>query len=84
MPRRSVRAVFRGEDGKGTVADQLEDITAMLVNCRNDCIGVVVQQWDGLFRRGIGDTREPSQITEPDNGVDRSGIPRTIRPPSTR
>jgi hypothetical protein len=38
-----VRAVFRGEDGKRTVADQLEYITAMLVNCRNDCIGVVVQ-----------------------------------------
>jgi hypothetical protein len=45
-----VRAVFRGEDGKRTVADQLEYITAMLVNYRNDCIGVVVQ-YRSLHRR---------------------------------
>ena len=68
-----MHAVFGGEDGKRTVADQLEYITAMLVDRRDDRIGVVVQQWDYLFRRGVGDTREPSQIAEPNDGVDSLG-----------
>ena len=68
-----VRAVFRSEDGKRTVADQLEHIAAMLMNGRDDCIGVVIQQWDYLFRCSVGDAREPSQITEPNNGIDALG-----------
>ena len=68
-----MRAVFRSEDRKRTVADQLEHVAAMLVNGRDDRIGVVVQQWDDLFRRSVGDAREPSQIAEPDDGIDALG-----------
>ena len=73
MPRRIRARGLPREDRKRTVADQLNDVTAMPVNCRHDCIEVVVQQWDDLFRRSVGDTREPSQITEPDDGVDALG-----------
>src|SRR4029453_8234259 len=52
-----VRAVFRGEDGKRTVADQLEYLPAMLVNCRNDCIGASFSI--------VPSTADPSGIDEP-------------------
>ena len=39
----SARAVFRSEDRKRTVADQLNYVTAMPVNCGHDCIEVVIQ-----------------------------------------
>src|SRR5262249_56920540 len=43
-----VRAVFRGEDGERAVADELEHVTALSVNRRDDGVGVVVQQRDDL------------------------------------
>jgi hypothetical protein len=45
----------------------------MPLDCRHDCIEVVVQQWDCLFRSSIGDARETPQITEPNDGVDSLG-----------
>ena len=45
----------------------------MLVDRRDDRIGVVVQQGNDLFRRSVGDAREPAQIAEPDDGIDLLG-----------
>ena len=53
--------------------NQLEHVTAMLMDRRNDRIGVVVQQRDDLFRCGVGDAREASQIAEPHRCVDPLG-----------
>ena len=68
-----MQAVFGGEDGKRAVADQLENVAAMLMDRQEDRIGIVVQQGNGLFRLGVGDLREPSQIAEPNDGVDMLG-----------
>jgi hypothetical protein len=38
-----MRAICRGKDGKRAVPNQLEHVAAVLVNRRNDYIGIVVQ-----------------------------------------
>ena len=68
-----VQAIFGGEDGKRAVADQLENVAAVLVDREEDRVGVVVEQGNGLFRLGVGDLREAAQIAEPDDGVDMLG-----------
>src|SRR6202030_1380430 len=47
----------------------------MSVNCRNDRVRVVVDEWNYLIRCGVGNAREPAQIAEPNNGVDALGNP---------
>ena len=61
-----MRSVFRG----GAITDQFEYIAATLVDRRDDDVRIVVQQRDYLLRRGVGNTREAAQITEPNDGID--------------
>src|SRR6516165_1903167 len=68
-----MQAVFSREDRKGAIADELEYITAMLIDCRDDHIRIVVQQRYYLFRCCIGDARESSQVAEPNDGIDLLG-----------
>src|SRR5215468_4317508 len=49
-------SVFRGENGKRTVADQLEHIATVLMDRRDDHISIVIQQWDHLFWCRVSDT----------------------------
>ena len=43
------------------------------VDRRDDRVGIVVEQRNDLFRRGVGDPGEAAQIAEPDNGIDVLG-----------
>jgi hypothetical protein len=68
-----MHAVFSREDRKGAIADELEYITAMLIDCRDDHIRIIIQQRQHLFRRRIGDAGETAQIAEPNDGIDLLG-----------
>ena len=49
--------------------------TIRTVDCRDDSVRVVVQEWNYLIRCGVGNARESTQIAEPNSGVDALGNP---------
>jgi hypothetical protein len=68
-------AIFGSEDCEDTVADELQHVSIVGVNCRDDDVGVIVQQRNDLLGRRIGDAREAAQVAEPDDGVDAISDP---------
>jgi hypothetical protein len=66
--------VFRGENGQRAITDQLQDITAVLVNGGNDRVRIIVEQGNYLLRRGgVADAGVAPQITEPEHRFDAIG-----------
>src|SRR6266536_6276229 len=67
------RPIVGRKNSQRAVAHELENVATLLLKCRDNDIGIVVEQGDDMLRRGIGYARKAAQIAEPKHGIDAVG-----------
>ena len=67
-------SIVAGENSENAVADQFQNISAVTMNRRDDCVGVIIEKRNDLAGGGaIGDPRVAAQIAEPKRRFDLVG-----------
>ena len=67
-------AIVGREYGERAVTDELQNVAALLVDRRDDDVGIVVEKGNDVLRRRVGDPREAAQIADLQHGIDVLGV----------